>query len=104
MLAEGRASRRAMSSSEAGESLGAACGDQLRLHAGELDGLVTVIGDRHKNGDETEFAVLNRKYLRLVRQIVGIDGDRDSFRGMLVVGRICLRRLRLRHDEFLRRR
>src|ERR1700722_18317825 len=83
-----------------GRKFGTACCDQLRLHAGKLDGLVAVICHRHKNGDEPEFAVLNRKYLRLVRQIVGIDGDRDSFRGMLVVGRISFRRLRLRHDEF----
>ena len=103
MLAEGRVSRRAISSWPAGESLVAVYGDQLGLHAGQLNRLVAVIGDHHEDGQESDFTVMNRENVGLFRQIVGIHRDRNRFHGMLVMRRIGLGRLRLRHDKFLRR-
>ena len=59
-----------------GRDFGAVHRDQLGFHAGQLNRLVAVIGDDHENWQKTEFTVVNRKDVRLVRQIIGIDRRR----------------------------
>jgi hypothetical protein len=62
--------------------------------------MITVIGDYHKNWEETELVVMDRKNAGLVRHVVGIGCNCHHFGGMFVVRGIGPGWPGRRHYEF----
>jgi len=74
-------------------------GHQLRLHPGQRDGLIAVIGDDNEDGYEIDLTVRDGEDCGLVRHVVWVETDGDSLIGMLVVRGIAFGRLRRRHHK-----
>src|ERR1700681_2754446 len=60
-----------------GEQLAAVFGIQLRLHADERDGLITIIRDYEEDRHVTMIAVVDTEDRSLVLDVVGIDCDHN---------------------------
>ena len=71
-----------------GRELGAAGRGQCDLHVGDGEGLVAVIGDDEKDGEESVLVKVHGEYFCLVGSVEGVGGDGDFVGGVVVVGGI----------------
>ena len=71
-----------------GCELGAIAGDQLDSHIDDGDGLIAIVGDDEKDGQESVIGEIDGENFGFLGIVVGIGGDGDLFVAMEIMGRI----------------